>query len=136
MADDNKNPAGDTERTSILPQSEAQSADQTEILPTHVSQAETAQMPPVTQEDTDNAFAGTPLESVAGSSADDGLDTTVTTVRAIDPQSGTITATRTFTFPSEYLSAPERSKALAITSSASVESRPPESPTVALWQWI
>lgn len=71
MADDNKNPAGDTERTSILPQSEAQSADQTEVLPTHVSQAETAQMPPVAQEDTDNAFAGTPLESVAGSSADD-----------------------------------------------------------------
>ena len=71
MADDNKNLAGDTERTSILPQSEAQSADQTEVLPTHVSQAETAQMPPVAQEDTDNAFAGTPLESVAGSSADD-----------------------------------------------------------------
>ena len=71
MADDNKNPAGDTERTSILPQSEAQSADQTEILPTHVSQAETAQMPPVTQEDTGNAFAGTPLESVAHSSVDD-----------------------------------------------------------------
>lgn len=74
MADDNKNPAGDTERTSILPQSEAQSADQTEVLPTHVSQAETAQMPPVAQEDTDNAFAGTPLESVAGSSADDQAD--------------------------------------------------------------
>ena len=71
MADDNKNPAGDTERTSILPQSEAQSADQTEILPTHVSQAETAQMPPVPQQETGNAFAGTPLESVAGSSADD-----------------------------------------------------------------
>ena len=71
MADDNKNPAGDTERTSILPQSEAQSADQTEVLPTHVSQAETAQMPPVTQQETSNAFAGTPLESVAGSSADD-----------------------------------------------------------------
>lgn len=74
MADDNKNLAGDTERTSILPQSEAQSADQTEVLPTHVSQAETAQMPPVAQEDTDNAFAGTPLESVAGSSADDQAD--------------------------------------------------------------
>ena len=71
MADDNKNPAGDTERTSILPQSGAQSAEQTEVLPTHVSQAETAQMPPVTQEDTGNAFAGTPLESVAHSSADD-----------------------------------------------------------------
>ena len=74
MADDNKNLAGDTERTSILPQSEAQSADQTEVLPTHVSQAETAQMPPVAQEDTDNAFAGTPLESVAGSSDDDQAD--------------------------------------------------------------
>ena len=71
MADDNENLAGDTERTSILPQSEAQSADQTEVLPTHVAQAETAQMPPVTQEDTGNAFAGMPLESVAGSSADD-----------------------------------------------------------------
>lgn len=46
MADDNKNPAGDTERTSILPQTGAQAADQTEVLPTHVSQAETAQMPP------------------------------------------------------------------------------------------
>ena len=74
MADDNKNPAGDTERTSILPQSEAQSADQTEVLPTHVSQAETAQMPPVTQQETSNVFAGTPLESVAGSSADDQAD--------------------------------------------------------------
>ncbi len=71
MADHNENLAGDTERTSILPQSEAQSADQTEVLPTHVAQAETAQMPPVTQEDTGNAFAGTPLESVAGSSVDD-----------------------------------------------------------------
>lgn len=71
MADDNKNPAGDTERTSILPQSEAQSADQTKVLPTHVSQAKTAQMPPVTQQETSNAFAGTPLESVAGSSDDD-----------------------------------------------------------------
>ena len=71
MADDNEKLAGATERTSILPQSEAQSADQTEVLPTHVAQAETAQMPPVTQEDTGNAFAGTPLESVVGSSADD-----------------------------------------------------------------
>lgn len=71
MADDNKNLAGDTERTSILPQSEPQVADQTEVLPTHVSQAQTAQLPPITQEDTGNAFAGTPLESVAESSADD-----------------------------------------------------------------
>ena len=70
MADDNKNLSGDTERTSILPQSEAQAAEQTEVLPTHVAQAETAQMPPVAQEKTSNAFAGTPLESVAGASAD------------------------------------------------------------------
>lgn len=71
MADDNKNPAGDTERTSILPQSEAQATEQTEVLPAHVAQAETAQMPPVAQEETSNAFAGTPLESVAGASVDD-----------------------------------------------------------------
>ena len=71
MADDNKNLSGDTERTSILPQSEAQAAEQTEVLPTHVAQAETSQMPPVTQQETSNAFAGTPLESVVGSSADD-----------------------------------------------------------------
>jgi len=71
MADDNKNLAGEGERTSILPQSEPQVAEQTEVLPTHASQAETAQMPPVAQEQTNNAFAGTPLESVAGSSADD-----------------------------------------------------------------
>ena len=71
MADDNKNLAGDTERTSILPQSGAQAAEQTEVLPTHVAQAETTQMPPVTQEETSNAFAGTPLESVAGASVDD-----------------------------------------------------------------
>ena len=71
MADDNKNLSGDTERTSILPQSEAQAAEQTEVLPTHVAQAETAQMPPVAQEKTSNAFAGTPLESVAHSSSDE-----------------------------------------------------------------
>ena len=71
MADDNKNLAGDTERTSILPQSEAQAAEQTEVLPTHVAQAETAQMPPIAQEETSNAFAGTPLESVAHSSSDE-----------------------------------------------------------------
>ena len=71
MADDNKNLAGDTERTSILPQSGAQAAEQTEVLPTHATQAETAQMPPVAQEETGNAFAGTPLESVAGASVDD-----------------------------------------------------------------
>ena len=71
MADDNKNLASDTERTSILPQSEPQVAEQTEVLPTHASQAETAQMPPVAQEQTSNAFAGTPLESVAGASVDD-----------------------------------------------------------------
>ena len=71
MADDNKNLAGDTERTSILPQSEPQVAELTEVLPTHASQAETAQMPPVAQGHTSNAFAGTPLESVAGASAND-----------------------------------------------------------------
>ena len=71
MADDNKNLAGDTERTSILPQSEAQAAEQTEVLPTHATQAETTQMPPVTQQETSNAFAGTPLESVAHSSSDE-----------------------------------------------------------------
>ena len=68
MADDNKNLASDTERTSILPQSEPQVAEQTEVLPTHESQAETAQMPPVTQQEGAGAFAGTPLESVAESS--------------------------------------------------------------------
>ena len=68
MADDNKNPAGDTECTSILPQSDAQAVEQTEVLPTHVSQAETAQMPPVTDQENANVFAGTPLESVAQSS--------------------------------------------------------------------
>ena len=71
MADDNKNLAGEGERTSILPQSGPQVAEQTEVLPTHASQAETAQMPPVAQEQTSNAFAGTPLESVAGASVDD-----------------------------------------------------------------
>ena len=71
MADDNKNLASDTERTSILPQSEPQVAEQTEVLPTHESQAETAQMPPVAQEEGAGAFAGTPLESVAEASADD-----------------------------------------------------------------
>ena len=70
MADDNKNLAGEGERTSILPQSEPQVAEQTEVLPTHASQAETAQMPPVTQQEGAGAFAGTPLESVAESSTD------------------------------------------------------------------
>ena len=71
MADDNKNLSGDTELTSILPQSEPQVAEQTEVLPTHESQAETAQMPPVAQQEGAGAFAGTPLESVAEASADD-----------------------------------------------------------------
>ena len=71
MADDNKNLAGEGERTSILPQSEPQVAEQTEVLPTRASQAETAQMPPVAQQEGAGAFAGTPLESVAGASADD-----------------------------------------------------------------
>ena len=71
MADDNKNLAGEGERTSILPQAVPQVTDQTEVLPTHMSQAETSQMPPVTQQESAGAFVGTPLESVAGSSADD-----------------------------------------------------------------
>ena len=71
MADDNKNLAGEGERTSILPQSEPQAAEQTEVLPTHASQAETAQMSPIAQQEGAGAFAGTPLESVAGVSADD-----------------------------------------------------------------
>ena len=71
MTDDNKNLAGDTERTSILPQSEPQASDRTEVLPTHVSQAQTAQLPPIAQEESGNVFAGTPLESVAGSAAED-----------------------------------------------------------------
>ena len=71
MADDNKNLAGEGERTSILPQSEPQVAEQTEVLPTHASQAETAQMPPITHQEGANAFAGMPLESVAQSSADE-----------------------------------------------------------------
>ena len=71
MTDDNKNLSGDTERTSILPQSEPQVAEQTEVLPTHASQAETAQMSPIAQQEGAGAFAGTPLESVAGASADD-----------------------------------------------------------------
>ena len=74
MSEDNKNVAGDSERTSILPQSELQAADQTEVLPIHASEAETAQMPPVAQQEGAGAFAGTPLESVAGSSADDQSD--------------------------------------------------------------
>lgn len=71
MADDNKNLAGEGERTSILPQAEPQVTDQTEVLPTHATQAQTSQMPPVTQQESAGAFVGTPLESVAGSSADD-----------------------------------------------------------------
>lgn len=71
MADDNKNLASDTERTSILPQSGGHAADRTEVLPTHVAQAETAQMPPIAQQEGAGAFADTPLESVAGASADD-----------------------------------------------------------------
>ena len=50
--------------------------------------------------------ATAPMSGIIFAASDAGIDTTVTTVRAIDPQSGTITATRTFTFPSEYLSAP------------------------------
>ena len=71
MADDNKNLAGEGERTSILPQAEQQVADQTEVLPTHATQAQTSQMPPVTQQESAGAFVGTPLESVAQSSSDE-----------------------------------------------------------------
>ena len=74
MADDNKNLASDTERTSILPQSGGHAADRTEVLPTHVAQAETAQMPPVAQKEGAGAFADTPLESVAGASVGDQSD--------------------------------------------------------------
>ena len=89
MADDNKNLAGDTERTSILPQSEAQATEQTEVLPAHVAQTETAQMPPVTQEETSNAFAGTPLESVAGASVGDqaGGEAVAASVATVEPAS-------------------------------------------------
>ena len=71
MADDNKNLASDTERTSILSQSGGHAADRTEVLPTHEYQAETAQMPLIAQQEGAGAFADTPLESVAGASADD-----------------------------------------------------------------
>ena len=47
MSEDNKNVAGDSERTSILPQSGTQNAERTEVLPAHAPETETAQMPPV-----------------------------------------------------------------------------------------
>ena len=89
MADDNKNLAGEGERTSILPQSEPQVAEQTEVLPTHASQAETAQMPPVAQEQTSNAFAGTPLESVPESSTgvQSGVEAVAAGPAAVEPAS-------------------------------------------------
>ena len=71
MSDVNKNLVGDTERTSILSRSGEQAAEQTEVLPTHVPQVETAQMLPITHQESANAFAGMPLESVAQSSADE-----------------------------------------------------------------
>ena len=71
MSDVNKNLVGDTERTSILSRSGEQAAEQTEVLPTHVPQVETAQMPPITHQESVNAFAGMPLETVAQSSADE-----------------------------------------------------------------
>ena len=71
MSDVNKNLVGDTERTSILSRSGEQAAEQTEVLPTHVPQVETAQMPPITHQESANAFAGMPPESVAQSSADE-----------------------------------------------------------------
>ena len=89
MAEDNKNLASNTERTSILPQSELQAADQTEVLPIHASEAETAQMPPVAQQEGAGAFAGTRLESVAEASADDQLDDEAVAARAatVEPAS-------------------------------------------------
>ncbi|EJN52536.1 hypothetical protein HMPREF1138_0405 [Actinomyces sp. ICM58] len=89
MSEDNKNLASNTERTSILPQSELQAVDQTEVLPIHASEAETAQMPPVAQEETGNAFAGTRLESVAEASADDQSDDEAVSARAatVEPAS-------------------------------------------------
>lgn len=89
MSEDNKNLASNTERTSILPQSELQAADQTEVLPIHASEAETAQMPPVAQQEGAGAFAGTRLESVAEASADDQLDDEAVAARAatVEPAS-------------------------------------------------
>ena len=89
MSEDNKNVAGDSERTSILPQSELKAADQTEVLPAHAPETETAQMPPVAQEETGNAFAGTPLECVAGSSIDDQASDEAVAARAatVEPAS-------------------------------------------------
>ena len=71
MADDNKNLAGETERTSILPQSVAQSSEQTEVLPTRTPQTKTTQMPSASHQEGTSAFAGTPLESVARPSGDE-----------------------------------------------------------------
>lgn len=71
MAYDNKNLAGESERTSILPQSGAQSAEQTEVLPTRSPQTETTQMPPAAHQEGASAFAGTPLESFAHPSGDE-----------------------------------------------------------------
>ena len=71
MAYDNKNLAGESERTSILPQSGAQSAEQTEVLPTRSPQTETTQMPPAAHQEGASAFAGTPLESFVHSSGDE-----------------------------------------------------------------
>ena len=71
MADDNKNLAGESERTSILPQSVAQSAEQTEVLPTHTPQTKTTQMSSASHQEGTSAFVGTPLESVARSSGDE-----------------------------------------------------------------
>lgn len=71
MADDNKNLAGESVRTSILPQSGAQSAEQTEVLPTRSPQTETTQMPPAAHQEGASAFAGMPLESFVHSSGDE-----------------------------------------------------------------
>lgn len=89
MSDVNKNLVGDTERTSILSRSGEQAAEQTEVLPTHVPQVETAQMPPITHQESANAFAGMPLESVAQSSADEqeGDETVAPAAQVSEPAS-------------------------------------------------
>lgn len=89
MADDNKNLAGESERTSILPQSGAQSAEQTEVLPTRTPQTKTTQMPSVAHQEGAGAFAGTPLESVARSSGDDntGEEAVAASAKAVEPAS-------------------------------------------------
>ena len=65
MADDKKNTTGDTERTSILPESAAQLTEPTQVLPAHDAVGETEQMPHVAQRDGADAIAGTPIDPAA-----------------------------------------------------------------------